>query len=48
MFYKVWSNHDANDFFEVVADDPQDAALEALAELGYRVASKGTERSEIE
>lgn len=50
MFYKVWSNYDANDCFEVVvvADNPADAALKVLSEMGWSVAAVGTEASEVE
>ena len=48
MFYKVWSNHDPNDCFEVEADSSVDAALVALSEVGYSVAAVGTKEMELQ
>jgi hypothetical protein len=37
--YRVWSNQDANDSFEVEAADSENAAYEALSELGWSISA---------
>jgi len=41
--YRVWNNYDANNYFEVEADSPHDAAIVALGELGWSVSAKPIE-----
>lgn len=47
MFYKVWSNADPNNMFEVEAQDDESAAMTALAEVGYSISATPTEEPEL-
>ena len=44
--YRVWNNQDANDFFEVEAQDAEMAAYFALSELGWSVSAEPVEEEE--
>lgn len=37
LIYTIWNDNDPNDRFEVKADNPYDAALAAMDELGWCV-----------
>ena len=44
--YKVWNDNDPNDFFEVEAQDSEQAAYFALSELGWSVSELGWSMAE--
>lgn len=46
MLYRIWNDNDPNDSFDVRADNPYDAGLAALDELGWCVGSEPFEHEE--